>query len=144
MKKICKSCIPIIIILIIIIGAVSFKVGFNIGGAKYKEIIDYHFPIPKEISRIEGKIAEIKDNIISVETIAEDPYILPNKWKTKIFKVTITNETGITKFDNETGGLTEMQFSEIKPGDEIIAKAGENVKDKTEFTANYIRIYSVL
>jgi hypothetical protein len=139
MKKICKSCIPIIIILIIIIGAVSFKIGFNIGGAKYKKVIDYHFPIPEEMVIADGKIIAIQASILTTEIIIQDAYTIPEEWKSKTVKITITDETKIIKHELE--GFKEIEFSELKVEDQISARAEENILDKNEFTAKAIEVH---
>ncbi len=143
MKKNCKSCILIIIILIIIIGAVCFKVGFYIGGAKYKKVIDYHFPMPETMINVSGQITEIQNNVLSVETKVQDSYAVPEEWKTRIVKVTIEDETKITKVNLQTDKTSEIELSEFKIGDQIVARANENIKDKTEFTAKSIELYIV-
>lgn len=143
MKKNCKSCIAIIIILIIIIGAVSFKIGFNIGGAKYKKVIDYHFPMPEIMINVNGKITEIQNNVLSAETKVQDFYTVPEEWKTRIVKITITDETKITKVDLRTDKTSKMELSEFKINDQIAVRANENIKDKTEFTARSIEVYMV-
>jgi len=139
--------IIIAIILIIVIGALGLKLGLVVGKksleseiAQYKKIIDYYFPMFEETYNVSGKITEIQDNALGVETIIQDPYVLPDEWKTKIVKVIIGDETKITKFDMETGASIELNFSTLKVGDEISANADENIKDKNEFTAKYVEL----
>lgn len=143
-----KKTYPILIIIIFIIiviaaGAICFKAGFNIGADKYKRIVDYYFVSEEQVS-IDGKITEIQeeDNVLYVETTVQDPYALPEEWETKIVKVTVTGETKITVFDFKTAKLIEIQITKLKVGDEISARAKEDIKDKTEFTAISIQLYA--
>ena len=134
--------IIIFIIIVIAVGAICFKVGFNIGANKYKRIVDYYFVSEEQVS-VNGKITEIQEenNLVYVEITVQDPYALPEEWKTKIVKVTVTGETKITIFDFETAKLIETQVAKLKVGDKINVRAKENIKDKTEFTAEYIGVY---
>jgi len=148
MKK--SYLIILAVIIIIIVGSVCFKLGF-ISGKKslepivtqYKKVIDNFFPMPEEMSSIFGKITEIQDNVLSVETTVQNPYILPDEWETKIIKVIITEETEITKFDMETGEGIKIDFSNLKIKDEISARTDENIKDKDEFEAKYVELLSM-
>jgi len=142
--------ITIAIILIIIVGLICFKLGYVSGKkfleptvAQYKKIIDYYFPVFEEAYNVSGKITEIQDNALSVETIIQDPYVLPDEWETKTVKIIINDETKITKFDMETGESIELNFSTLKVGDEINANADENIKDKNEFEAKYVELFAV-
>ncbi len=138
--------IPVIIIFIIIViavGAICFKTGFNAGAHKYKRIVDYYFVSEEQVS-IDGKITEIQkeNNLLFIETIIQDPYALPEEWKTEIIKVTVTSETKITTLDLETVKLIEIQVTKLKVGDKISARAKEDIKDKTEFTAKSIQLHA--
>jgi hypothetical protein len=108
---------------------------------QYKKVIDYHFPTSKETGSVGGKITEIRDNIISIETQIQDPYTLPEEWKTRIVKVTVNDKTEFTKYDLATGKEAATILSALKVGDQITARTDENIKDKDEFTAKYIELY---
>ncbi len=137
--------IIIFIIIVMVVGAICLKVGFNIGANKYKRIVDYYFPASEEQVSIDGKIIEIQreSGVLLVETIVQDLYALPEEWKTRIVKVTITSSTEIVAFDLEIAKLIEIPATKLKVGDKISARAKENIKDKTEFTAKFIQLYVV-
>lgn len=142
--------IIIAIILIIAVGIVCYILGFTAGKksmeqtvAQYKKVIDYHFAVPEEVFAISGEITEIQDNVLSVKTIVQDPYLLPEEWETKIIKVVVDDETKLTKFDADTGEEIEINISDLKVGDQLDASAVEDIKDKTEFTAEYIGAYEI-
>lgn len=137
-----KSPFIIITILIIIILAAAC-LNFGLKANQYKKVIDYHFPMSEEMLSVMGKVTNIQDKIISIETVAKDFYKLPEDWKTKIIKVTITDQTKITKSDFETGESIEINLSEIKIEDRVSARAGGDIKNKSEFTANYFEIFSI-
>jgi len=129
-----------IIIIIILAGGCVF---LNMKMLQYKKVIDYYFPVSEGVSTINGKITEIKDNVLSIETKIQDSYTVPEKWKTKIYKTTVNDNTKITKFELETGKETMINFSTLKVGDEIFARADENIQDKAEFAATSIELYIV-
>ena len=141
--------IIIAIIIMILVAGVCFKLGLNVGKksseseiAQYKKVIDSYFPpMPAETLSISGTITEIKNNVLSIETTIQDPYVLRNEWKTKIIKVTITDETKITKFDMQTAKQIDLTISDLKVGDRVNAGAKENIKDKAEFVADYVNLY---
>lgn len=126
-----------IIIIIILAGLCVF---LNIKMLQYKKVIDYRFPMPETMVIVSGKITEIQANGLTIETTIQDSYNIPEKWKTKIVKVTITDETEIIK--HGMGIFEEIEFSELKVEDQISARANENIKDKTEFIAKYIELYA--
>lgn len=145
MKKL--HIIVVAVIVIIIVAGVCFKLGFVFGRksleptvAQYKKVIDYNFPVPEEMFGISGKIIDIQDKTLSIETTIQDPYVLPSEWKTKIIKATVNNETKITKFDMETGEEIKINFSDLKIENEVSAGANENIKDKAEFEAESIML----
>lgn len=141
----------IIGIIIIIIVAIGFYALGNIAGIKsmeqkvahYKSIIDYYFPMPEKIDYVDGKITNIQDKTLSIETTIQDPYTLPENWKTKIVKVRITDETKISEFTVETGESREIGLTDFKIGDEIRATAKQDIKDKTEFEAESIELFLI-
>ncbi len=134
-----KTYFIITIIIIIILAGLCLVLSSKM--LQYKKIIDYHFPVAGEIFSISSEITEIQANVLSVETIVQDFYVLPEKWETKIVKITVADETKITTFDMETGEETEVDFSALKVGNGISANAEENIKDKTEFIAKSIELY---
>lgn len=141
-----KSCLIITIIVIIVVGLICFMAGrksMESEVAKYKKLIDYYFPVSEEIFSISGEITEIQDNVLSVESIVQGPYVLPEEWKTEIFKIIVTDETKITKFDMETDETSEANLSDFKVGNQINAITEENIKDKTEFTATSIELFII-
>jgi len=146
MKKL--HLIIIAVIIIIIVAGVCFKLGLNVGTksiesevAQYKKVIDYNFPVPEEIFNVSGKIIDIQDKTLSIETIIQDPYVLPGEWKKQTIKVAVADETKITKFDMQTAKQIDIAISDLKIGDQVSAGTIENIKDKTEFLADYINLY---
>lgn len=142
--------IIIAIILIIVVGIACFKFGFTLGKksleptvAKYKQIIDYHFPTQTEILNISGKITTIQDNTLNIETTIQDPYALPSEWKIKTFKVSINDKTEFTKFDPKEAKNVKISFDDLKVGDRVRVESSENIKDKTEFEATAIRLFTM-
>ena len=147
MKKV-LIIIIIAIILIIAAGIVCYKLGFTAGeksmeqiAAQYKKVIDYHMPVTEEMFSLSGKITEIEGNVLSVKTTIQDSYKLPEEWETKIIKIIVTDETKFTKFDIHAEEGIEINVSGIKVGDQLSASAAEDIKDKTEFTAESIEVY---
>ena len=146
MKKL--HLIIIAVIIIIIVAGVCFKLGLNMGKksmesevAQYKKVVDYYFPVPAEALSISGEITEIQNNVLSIKTTIQDPYVLPNEWKKQIIKVTVNDETKITKFDMQTAEQIDVAISDLQVGSQVNAGAKENIKDKTEFVADYINLY---
>ena len=131
----------LIIAIIIIIILAALCVFLNSKMLQYKKLIDYYFPAAEEMFSISGEITEIQDNVLSVETIVQDFRTVPEKWETKIVKITVTDETRIIKFDVETGKTSEANLSDFKVGNQINANTEENIKDKTEFIAKSIELY---
>jgi len=147
--------IGIIIIIVIAIG--FYIIGFSSGkkasqseALQYKEVIDDRLMIPGEIFIISGKIIDIQNNILRVETTIQDPYKVPEKWEERIMKISIDNETKITKpipnLDPErspdTKEFEEINFSELNIDDMVNVTAKENIKEKIEFTASFINVSS--
>jgi len=140
----------LIIGMVLIIIAIAFYfIGFSNGKNSsekiiddYKKIIDYYTAIPDESFSISGEIIRIENNTLSIEIVDQNPYILPNEWGNKIIKVSVSDKTEITKFDTSTATLTEINLSELKIGDKINATSEENIKDKKEFTANFIQLFT--
>lgn len=148
MKKL--HIIIVAVIIIIIVAGVCFKLGLNVGKktleqtvTQYKKVVDYYFPVPKETLSISGKITEIQDKVLSIEALIQDPYVLPSEWKKQIIKVTVNDETKITKFDMQTAKQIDLTISDLKVGDQVSAGATENIKDKIEFIADYINLIIV-
>lgn len=133
--------IYLIIAIIIIIILAGLCLVLNSKMLQYKKVIDYHFPVAEEIFSISSEITEIQDNVLSIETTIQDFYTMPEEWETKIVKITVADETKITKFDMETSETSEANLSDFKVGNQISARAEENIKDKTEFTAKSIELY---
>ena len=133
-----KSLLILAIIIIIILAALS--VFLYIKMAQYKKVIDYYFPMPKTITNVGGEITDIQDDTITIKTFIQDPYILPEKWEIKSVKVVVTNETEFIK--HLTNTYKEVEFSELKVGDQINAQANEDIKNKSEFTAKFIEIFT--
>jgi hypothetical protein len=131
-----------IIALIIIVILAGFCVYSNAKMLQYKKVIDYNFPPSEEEVSVMGEITDIQNNIISIKTTITDFYLLPKDWKTKIIKVTVNEQTQITKSDFETGQSTKINLSDIKIGDRVNARTDENIKDKSEFTAKYIEVFT--
>ncbi len=141
-----KSYLIITIIVIIVVGLICFMAGrksMESEVAKYKKLIDYHFPVAGEIFSISSEITEIQANVLSMKIIVQDSYVLPEEWETKIVKITVTDETKITKFNMETSEISEVNLSDLKVGNQINANTEENIKDKTEFTATSIELFII-
>lgn len=134
-----KTYLIIAIIIIIILAGLCLVLNSKM--LQYKKLIDYYLPVAEELFSISGEITEIQDNVLSVETVVQDLYVLPEEWETKIVKITVADETEITKFDMKTSKETEVDFSAFKVGNQISAGTEENIKDKTEFTAKSIELY---
>ena len=134
-----KTYLIIAIIIIIILAALC--VFLNSKMLQYKKLIDYYFPATEEIFSISGEITEIQANVLSIETIIQDFYTMPEEWKTKTVEVTVADETKIVKFDENTMKTIEIAFSDLKVRNQINASTEENIKDKTEFTAKSIELY---
>lgn len=139
--------IIIAIALIIIIGILGYLLGFSRGKksmenivAQYKEIINYYIPEPKEVFGVGGKIKNISNNIIELETIIQDPYVLPENWKTKIVKIIVDDETNLYYFDPASAKKVPISLSDLSPGKEIYAGSNENIKNKEEFRASYVEL----
>ena len=139
----------LILIILIATALIFFALGFGIGKKtsnseieKYKTIIDYYFPSDKEVFNIVGKVIAINNNVLDVETLIEDPYVLPDKWKTKTYKAIITDQTKITKFGLEPGQETEISINDIKIGSEVEIDSKENIKDKNKFEAESIILHT--
>ena len=134
-----KKSLLFTIIIIIILAALS--VFLYIKMAQYKKVIDYHFPIPEEMVIADGEITAIQANVLTTEIIVQDAYTIPEEWKSRIVKITVTDETNIIK--HELATLKEIEFSELKIGDQISARAEENILDKNEFTAKAIEVHYI-
>lgn len=147
MKKVLS--VIIILIILFLVGGVCFKLGFSAGeksmesvANQYKKVIDYYFRQPKEVFSLNGKVVEIKDNILTIETTVQNPYVLPEEWKTKTVKVIVTNETDIGRWEIKEGKPLRIKLglSDIKINTQISVSAKENIKDKTEFEAKSIEL----
>ncbi len=135
------------IIILLIIGFASYAIGFKQGVlstedklAEYKELIDYYNPTIEDIYSISGKVTDIQNKTLSVETTVEEVYTLPENWQKKIIKVKVVDQTTINQFDMETGELVEISFSKIKKGDKVYVSAIENIKGKDQFDAQTIEL----
>lgn len=151
MKK--SSLIVIAIIVILVVALVSFRLGFTAGKKSLEhklieaqEIIDYYFPVPEEIFSVNGEVKEIKDNVISLEITPLEVLPLPGEEaKKEIIKVVIGEEAKIVKSEfptdpNEKVKQVEINLDDFETGDWIYVSSEENIKDKKEFTANYIEL----
>ncbi len=136
-----KTYLIIAIIIIIILAGLCLVLNSKM--LQYKKVIDYYFPVAGEIFSVSSEITEIQANVLSIEINVQDPYVLPEKWETKTVKITVADETKITKFNMETGEETEVDFSAFKVGNQINANTEENIKDKTEFIAKSIELYFI-
>lgn len=136
-----KGCLALLIILIIVLAGISVFLYSKM--FQYKKVIDYHFPMSKDMVNVMGEIIDIQNEVISIKTVIEDFYTIPENWKSKIIKVAVTNETDITKSDFETEESTAINLSDIKIGDLINAQANENIKGKAEFTAKFIQVFII-
>lgn len=148
MKK--SQIILIAIIVVLLVAILGFKIGFSLGKkslestvAQYKKIIDYNFPVPEEMFSISGDITEIQDRVLSVKVIDQDPYTLPSDWEAKTIRVTVTDETKITKFDMGTATTeTIASLSELRTGNRITAGTNmENIKGENEFIADFVELF---
>lgn len=140
------------IILIIIVSVVCYNRGVGTGKkasesttAYYKKVIDYYSLIPKEIFTISGKITEIKDNVLSVETVIQQPYVLPEEWEKEIIRVRAEKETKIVKLEFPEDPLeevkeTKISLSDLKIGNQINVESQENIRGKKEITAKTIKL----
>lgn len=147
MKKTLPIIIIIAIVLIIAAGIVCYKLGFTVGKksleptvAQYKKIIDYYLPVTEDMFNLSGKITEIEGNVLSVEITIQDPYKLPEEQTSEIRKIIITDATKITKFDMDTGENIEINLSTLEIDDQVYVGANEDIKDKSEFEAEFIEL----
>lgn len=131
---------------------------------KYQKKIEEVFPTmpePEEIFSVLGTIEEIKDKTL----VLEEPIYPANPFeepKVRKWQVEITDSTELVKRVEKTseeiakeeealGELPplffkeiEIEFSELKVGQEIIAESKENIKGKTEFEAQKIILQPAL
>lgn len=148
-----KNLIVISIIVIIAVAVIFYIIGHSIAKnsaqqtiSQYEKVIDYYAMIPEEIFSVSGKITEIQGSVLSISAVIEDAYKLPEDWEEKIIKISINNDTKITKTipdaDLDEEGVKEISFSTLKTNDKIIAVSDENIKNKVEFTAISINVLS--
>jgi len=143
MKKSYLIGIVIIIVIAIIFYFIGYSSGKNSLGAtinQYKKVIDYYTMTPEEVFSVTGNITEIKDKLLSIEFVAQDPYKLPEEWKKEIIKVVVSEETKIFRPDADRLDVVSATFSDLKVGIRISATSNENIKNKTGFTAKSIML----
>jgi uncharacterized protein (UPF0333 family) len=104
-------------------------------------------PSPPVIYAYSGEITSIEGETIYVRTNMQENGVSVEK----DLKVSISGDTQYSKLDITKPPLAPgsegederehtIQSSEIQIGDRVIAQAGENIKDKTEFEATKIRV----
>jgi len=109
----------------------------------------FYPPLPEEIYSISGKVTEVGDETVSIETLVRvSQFPLPEgaEIEKQNIKVNVTDQTKITKFEmllmpvlpeEET---SVVNFSDIKVGDQISVTSEENIKGEKEITASQIEI----
>jgi len=145
----------------------AYQLGLEKGKAeieeKYQTKIEEIFPsMPEseEIFSVSGKIEEIKEKtLVLEETIyPANPFEEPEKrkWQVKITDSTelvkrvektseeIAKEMGITEEPILPFKEVEIEFSELKVGQEVMVESEENIKGKTEFEAKKIILQPAL
>ena len=139
---------------------------------KYQTKIEELFPSepePEEIFSVSGEIKEVKDKILTLETTFYPVNPLEES-KTEIKTVEITEATELVKQVQKSPEELEIEeeafretmeenpeaeissplpyeeftisFSDLKVGDKITVEAEENIKEKTEFTAKKIVLWT--
>jgi len=91
----------------------------------------------KKIRALRGKVEKIEQKILFVKSLS-------GEIKDKDYQIQIVSETKVqqTKIDKQTGipMSKDYSFAQIKIGDEIIAWAKEDIRNKTEFETEYIEV----
>ena len=139
----------VLIIVIVLVAGIGFGAGYFVGkgpsdskAEQYKKIIDYYFPNIEPTNSVSGKITAIGNDYLNLETIIQDPYVLPTERKTSTIKILISANTKITKFDARTGKNIDIKTTDLKINDQIGAFSDISIKDKSEFTAKSINLYT--
>lgn len=115
----------------------------------------FYPPLPEEVYSISGKVTEVGDKTISIETlvrVSQFPLAGGAEIEKQNIKVNITDQTKIIKiempvippFSEEEIPEKIVSFSDIKVGDQISVTSEENIKGEKEITASQIRIISEL
>lgn len=152
-------------VLTIILMGIAFFSGYSLGVGKQNNktannptnssatTINTNTPAPliemPEIFSYTGKISAIEGNSIQfTANVVKD-----NQAIDKTVKATTTNSTKIIKLDisqppiapgsniNQSSREKEIKFSELKVGDQVVAQASENIKDKNEFETYKITVF---
>ncbi len=142
-----KRKITIAIVTIIVLG-IGFFMGYMINQKsynqkidQYKKIIDYYFPVVESTNSVTGKVLAIGNDYLNIETVIQDPYVLPEERETKTIKILISGKTKITRFDAMTGRDVEIKITDLKTNDQIGAFSDADIRNRSEFEAKSINLY---
>lgn len=165
------------ITVLVIVVLVFFLVGFQIGKSTERELrqaeltnelakkqeeikflqskLEMFYPsLPEEIYSLSGKVTEIKDKTIIMETSVQVNRLpLPGgkEIEKQNIKVVVDDQTNITGFktgiplplplpEEKPRSEKTLIFSDIKIGDNILVTSTENIKGKKEITASQIKV----
>jgi hypothetical protein len=112
----------------------------------------FYPPLPEEIYSISGKITKIEGNSIWIESqirVSRLPLPGGKEFETKEIKVNVLPETKIVKVEmaeipppppEEPFKEIPLKFEDLKVGDQITVTSKENIKGKTEISADRIQL----
>jgi len=112
----------------------------------------FYLPLPEEIYSISGKITKIEGNSIWIESqirVSQLPLPGGKEFETKEIKVNVLPETKIVKVEmaeipppppEEPFKEIPLKFEDLKVGDQITVTSKENIKGKTEISADRIQL----
>lgn len=145
----------IIILLLLVAGIVTLYL-FNIKTDENNLnaptiVVNNNDGLPNEIYAYNGKVIELNDNNIKIVANKNENYLLGDKE----LIVDVDTNTKYRKFivpaeipelaAGETGSYykrVDIDFNQIKLNDQVTVIAGENIKNKTEFTAMVVEVHN--